>query len=487
MKKTLIAGFLALLPLFTYSQKAVGFVPAMVDFSETLQPWDGFGFNYVETCQTRDYNEDSQDYGGFSLLDKNQRQEIAKLVFHEEGLNVDIVKMFLDPWHQESPGEPFDHETTTANMLDFYKRGMKIDKKEGHHTDVITTLYGPPAWATEQQFIGARELDETKFPLLADYMIDWARYLRNEGVGVKYLSIHNEGEDFYRWDFEDETQRFERFDYNAYWRPEQVNSFVKILHKHVQSSNIQDLGVTNGEPSNWTRFYYWGYAHSLAGDDEAMDALGMITTHGFINGDPEKLSYATANSLTNDLLRARRPGLHSWTTSFAWGEMDTKFVRMVHENIYTAKVNAVIPWAGIQHGPSWYDGDPTGGTAIRVHDDGTYEVTRGYYFYKQLTQAGHRGMAVASATLANPRAFIIAFSGGDTPHPDAFVVTSYISIWKLPLQIQVKGTKYNRFKAYRTSEDGNETYDEIGIFEVQDGAIEYDPPWGTITTFIGIK
>ncbi|MCP5116186.1 MAG: hypothetical protein GY953_35615, partial [bacterium] len=37
------------------------------------------------------------------------------------------------------------------------------------------------------------------------------------------------------------------------------------------------------------------------------------------------------------------------------------------------------------------DGDPNPGTAIRVHSDGRYELTNAYYFYKQLTAAGHRG------------------------------------------------------------------------------------------------
>jgi hypothetical protein len=41
-----------------------------VHFDETIRDWDGFGFNYVETAQTMDYDEDPQEYGGFSLLDE---------------------------------------------------------------------------------------------------------------------------------------------------------------------------------------------------------------------------------------------------------------------------------------------------------------------------------------------------------------------------------------------------------------------------------
>jgi len=461
-------------------------IPAEVHFEQELHLWDGFGINYVEAAQTRNYKAMPQDYGGFSLLDEKQKKEILNLVFSEEGLNVDIVKMFLDPWHQERPGGVFDHECTTKNMLYFVEEGQKIAKQQNKDLTIITTLYGPPPWATLQKHIGGRDLDGSQTTHLANYIVDWALFLRKRQLPVRYLSIHNEGEDFYRWNYEDGKQRFEKFDYNMYWPPKQVNNFIKVLSREIENRNINNLGVTNGEPSNWTRFYWWGYANSLYEDDEALEKLDLLTTHGFINGDFDKLSYGTANSQTTDLLREKKPGLHAWVTSFSWGKMDTRFVRTVHENIYMAKVNAIIPWAGIQNPAQWIEGDPNPGNAITVHSDGSYTVTQGYYFYKQLTSAGHRGMTVANTMLANPMAFIIAFSGNGTEHPDAFVLTSYIRIWGAPVEISISGTECTRFKAYRTNEDGSELFEEIGTYEVVDGKIIYDAPRGTTTTFIGI-
>ena len=57
-----------------------------IDFSAKIREWDGFGFNYVETAQTLDYKEDPQEYGGFSLLDEQEKAEIIDLVFGEDGL-----------------------------------------------------------------------------------------------------------------------------------------------------------------------------------------------------------------------------------------------------------------------------------------------------------------------------------------------------------------------------------------------------------------
>ncbi len=57
-----------------------------VDFSIHIRQWDGFGINYVEAAQTRDYDADPQEYGGFSLLSEQQRQETIDLIFGEDGL-----------------------------------------------------------------------------------------------------------------------------------------------------------------------------------------------------------------------------------------------------------------------------------------------------------------------------------------------------------------------------------------------------------------
>ncbi len=472
---------------FAFSQsQPLEYIPAEIDFSEKIGDWDGFGFNYVEAAQSRDYENSPQDYGGFTLLTDKQKDEILQLVFGKDGLQVEIIKMFLDPYHQETPKSAFDHESTTSNMRYFVKKGLEITRQRNDQLEIITTLYGPPPWATMQKHIGGRDLDYCQTENLCLYMLDWVKFLRTEGFPVNYLSLHNEGEDFYRWNFDDGSQRLLKFDYNLHWPPEQVNHFLKELPEYQQKFDLEDLKITNGEPSNWTRFYYWGYTDALYEDNNALNNLGLLTTHGFINGNFRKLSYGLPNQNTTNKLREKKPELHCWITSYSWGDMGIDFIRMAHEHIYTSQVNALIPWAGIQNPSQWVGGDPNPGCAIQINDDGTYEVRKGYYFYKQLTIAGKRGMSVSRATLANPQAFIIAFGKNKTDHPDAFVVASNIFIWSLPIEIKINGTESKRFKAFRSSEDGKEKYKEIGIFEVKDGAIVYDPPQETTTTFIAV-
>ena len=191
-----------------------------VDFSKTLRDWDGFGVNYVEAAQTRDYKADPQEYGGFSILTEAQRQEIIALIFGEDGLKPGLVKMFLDPFHQKAPGAPYDHETTTHWMRTFVREGLRVTRARGADLSIITTLYGPPAWSTRQKFIRGRDLDPEHKTDVGEYLAAWTRYLLDvEGFPVRVVCLHNEGEDWMRWPLDGSTADRPSHDYNMYLAP----------------------------------------------------------------------------------------------------------------------------------------------------------------------------------------------------------------------------------------------------------------------------
>ena len=61
-------------------------VPGLVDFSRKLRTWDGFGVNYVETCQTYDNVRNPQDYGGFSTLSEEKKAEMDRVTIKNDVL-----------------------------------------------------------------------------------------------------------------------------------------------------------------------------------------------------------------------------------------------------------------------------------------------------------------------------------------------------------------------------------------------------------------
>lgn len=460
-----------------------------IDFSAKIREWDGFGFNYVETAQTLDYKEDPQEYGGFSLLDEQEKAEIIDLVFGEDGLKVGLVKMFLDPWHQEKAKGPFDHERSTQNMRAFVKAGLDKTKARGANLSIITTLYGPPPFMTQQKFLRGRDFDPTMKNELCNYYVDWAKYLDTNGFPIKYISLHNEGEDWSRWPSDGKSGNIgEGHDYNMYWPTDLINEMITSVRKGLDKEGLNQVGVTNGENTNWYRFMNWGYAYGLYDNDKALSNLDLVTSHGFYYGFIGTRWYGDHESSGIDLIREKRPDMKAWVTSTSWGKMDTYFVTEMQGNIYTSKVNGIIPWAGIQRPTKWVGGDPNPGAAIWVNEDGSYTVLPGYYFYKQVSRAGQPGMAVVRATSRQTVTPVIAFGKDDTNNPNAFVLVNNSDTWTKEMQVNIKGTSAKKFIAYRTTmgEDGDR-YKEIGTFEVTDGYINTTLPVSSVTTFFEVK
>ena len=468
----------------------------VIDFSQPLRDWDGFGINYVETAQTRDYQANPQEYGGLSALGEPDRQEVVDLIFGDDGLKPNTLKMFHDCWHQPEPGpgynwdpnviDPaaYDHDTTTRWMRYFVREGLRRTRARGDDLAIITTLYGPPAWMTVQKFVRGRDLDPQYKTECAKYIIAWAKHLREvEGFPVKYVGLHNEGEDWVRWPLDGSTAGTPNHDYNMYWPPEQVAEFVRMLRPMLDAQGMRDVGVAPGETSNWYRFYSWGYADALA-DPETAARLGLITSHGFFGRGVGRW-YGDWRSAGIDTIRAQNPALHAWVTSTSWSKMDANFCWEVYNNIYSAKVNAIIPWAAVQTA-AWVGGDPNPGTAIRVavSDDGKgqYTVEQGYYFYKQVCRAGQAGMAVTKVRANDTALALIGFARNGTRHPDAFVVIN-IGEDAVETNLETPGTTSVSFEAFRTS-DG-ERYVAVGRFTPRDAGIAYQAPPRSVTTFFG--
>lgn len=460
----------------------IDYVQAEVDFSKKLRDWDGFGFNYVETCQTFDYDADPQEYGGFSILSQADRDKVIDMVFGEDGLKVGLLKMFYDPFHQEKPGSTFDHERTTRYLRMFAREGYHKTMKRGGSLQIITTLYGPPAWATLQKTIRGRDIDPAQKENLANYLVSWAQFLKEkEGLPVKYISIHNEGEDWYRWPADGKEANIgQGHDYNMFWPPQLVAEFMPILKTQLKKAGLKDVGVTPGEPSNWYRFYHWGTAPVIADDAKALDAIDLITSHGFYAGNYGHW-FGEHCSVGTDLLREKKPGLHAWVTSTSWSRMNARNTKEMHGNIYSAKVNGIIPWAGIQRPAKWVGGDPNPGSAFTVHEDGTLEIRRGYYFYKQITRAGQPGMSVARTYSLSSEVVLIAFAANGTKNNDAFIIVNY-GEKPQKVHVSVKGASHKSYDAFRTNED-EERHKSIGIFNLTDSRLEYESPAGSVTTF----
>lgn len=470
-----------------------------IHFDHTIRPWHGFGVNYVEAAQTRDYSLFQQDFSGFSMATENTRLQIMEMIFGEDGLRPGLSKMFLDPFHEgmtkdgndnEDPlvmnQAGYDHESTTRWMRHFNRLGFSMMQEWGGSFQTIVTLYGPAPWMTRQKYVLGRDLDPDESMELAEYMVSWAKFLiENEGLDVRYISFHNEGDAYYRWPRDGSNPGEDHRDYNMYWPPEQVVKFLKITRKVLDANEMQEVGLTPGETQTWYRFDQWGYAHAIVSDQEALSNLDLITSHSFAFLDePNSVYYGDYRSIGQDLVHRHKPGVPVWVTSRPW-TAGPDFVENLRRDIYESKANGIIPWALIAGTKQWMgsDGEYQDGSmdkAFVIKEDGSLAISDQYYYFKQVTRAGQPGMEVAAVINNDPALGAIAFKATSDKNQDAFVLVNKSEQPK-NVTIYVHHGKSPKYEVFRTM--NGEQYENKGVVRVQDGSFTYDCPARSVTTF----
>ncbi len=450
-------------------------------FDRPLQSWDGFGFNYVEACQTRDYGRSPQDYGGLSDLPEATRRRVCELVFGQDGLRPGLLKMFLDPWQQRAANAAHDHETSTHWMRWFAREGSRLTAARGEELAVLTTLYGPPGWMTVQGILRGRDLAPGAMDALVDYVASWARFLREqEGLRLRAVALHNEGEDWSRWPDDGSGPGDEGHDYNLHWPPAQVAAGLVAMRRRLDAMGLRDVLVGPGETTNWRRFHEWGYADAIAEDPDALAALGLITSHGFFAPGLGRWS-ADYRSAGIDLLRAKKPGLHAWTTSTGWGTQHLSLLWEIQQSLMSAKINGFIPWAGIQREGRWTGGDPNPHAAMHVTEAGELRVNREYHVYRHACRAGRPGSRVATVSSNDSEVVLFAFSAPESASGagDALVLANLSDTAK-PLRLNVgdvAGGSARVFDAAMTTE----TEDWVALPQVALPATLLLPPKAAVS------
>jgi hypothetical protein len=301
-------------------------------------------------------------------------------------------------------------------MRYFVKEGFRLTEKRNENLQVITTLYGPPAYITVQNRLRGRDINPEKVNFLTDYVADWANYLiKEEKIPLKYVSLNNEGESWRRWPEDggsDELVDKDGHDYNVYMDPDMLVKCINSMRTSLDAYKLKNVGVTNGEPTNWYRFWAWNYARTIARDKKALKNLALITSHGFyVGGMHSPRWFGPHSNNGTHLLQSKKKNLKAWVTSTAWNISENRrvdgqdqrvyvsnaaFLKEVHGNIYEAQCNALIPWAIIQnasHGisriQSWL--------CIPCVRRWNLGNTQRILYYKQITVCRPTGMAVAHA------------------------------------------------------------------------------------------
>jgi O-glycosyl hydrolase len=461
-----------------------------VDFNKKLRVWDGFGLQYLENFDTPDIIKKRQDYGGFSLLSPDDKNNVSQLLFGSDGPKPAILRIFLDPFHQNTVQDSkitedtlvdrngYDHETSTTWTRGFLSSAYSSMREWGGSLKVIVNCPAPPFWMTKQNEISGRDLDPANRINYARYMVSWIKYLKEkEQIPVFALSIHNQGENLNFWDdgghFIHRTQNM----YNLFWPSEQVNDFLGLLRRILDKNSFEDVIVTPGDTTNFVHFHEWGYADAIADNPKALESLGLITSNGFPSQVIGKYC-GDWRSVGIDVLRELKPDLHAWVTSMGTIRNDPEFIWELHNQIYGSKVNAVISGNSTHN----MNKGTNSISMISIKNDGSFEINPSYYSFKAISIAGQPGMSVCQVSSNSSEIFLIGFANNNSRNHDSFVVVN-LSEKELELPIEIRGSACSSFYVYRTSQ--NEKFIRIGAVPIREGKIHYKSPPQSVTSFLG--
>lgn len=443
---------------------------ASVDFSKTLQVWDGFGVNYVETAQTRNYEDWAQDFGGFSKLSEAERQQLMDALYGPDGLGLALHKIFLDPWGQAAPDAPYEFERTTKWSRYFLREAVKRTSAEGRELRILTTLYGPPAWATQQRKLLARDFDPAQADALAKYMAAWVKFLQDkEGVQVEFLSLSNEAKDatFFT---EDGMGPRGNSDYNIAWKEDEMINMMRRMRVLLPK-----VGFTPTEPTGWDGANYYPFTRTK----ELCDALGIVAAHSFGRSDqwgPDFVKKA----------REKKPGIPVWTTSHDWRQGGVDFALHTYTQIYTVGVNGIITWQVSKNLSEWRPAPKNPNAAIMMRPSGKPELGRAYFILKQLSRAGQPGMAVAQTAAEHEKVRLMAFASNGTRHPNSLILVNNGDV-AISLRLAVSGISASTWHARRTDESAEQWRALEPLRAQEKGSIVTELPPKSVTTLFQSK
>lgn len=254
-------------------------VKLTIDADEKGEVLDGFG---ASACWW------SQIAGGSEYA-----EEIAKLLYSEEGLGLNIYRYNIgggsaeidseikDPWRttesfyvlNEKTGEYEYDFTRDANAQKFLELCLSygcIDTvilfaNSPHHTMTLNgDTYGHKTQWTSN-------ITPDQYEAYAEYLVTIAEYFINKGVPVKYISPINEPN--WSWGYDRQHQE------GCFYRSEDIYAIFKAVAKELKE---KDLDIMLAGPEAATidhQLYEWfGYLYN---DEDIRPYLGTLSYHSY--------------------------------------------------------------------------------------------------------------------------------------------------------------------------------------------------------------
>lgn len=338
------------------------------------------------------------------INDDATREDIAKLLFSEEGLGLNIyrynigggydpeVERVTDPWrltesfyyYNEETGKyeyDFSRDANAQKMLDLALSYGCVDTvvlfaNSPHYSMTVT---GQSSGGTEEN---TSNLKKECYDDYVDYLLTITEYFINKGVPVKYISPINEPQ----WSWGGSWVGQE----GCHYEPDEVQQLLHLLAQGIidRGLDVKICGPESGDISSTTKNYF----KSILKNKTTASQMGTFAFHSYWSDDDllKRIDFSTWLKLN---CRGCDISMTEWCELPCVSEANSmdaalKMGRVISQDMKYIGVNSWSSWVAVNnHGQQVPEnGDYSDGLISTSSDFSNYYTTTRYYAMAHYTK-----------------------------------------------------------------------------------------------------
>lgn len=363
-----------------------------IDFRTALQPIDGFGFSMA-------FQRADLLHGARGLSPAKQREVLDLLFSKDKGAGLSILRLGIgsstdkvyDHMPTILPTDPGGPDATPKYVWDGWDGGQVWLAKEAKSYGVkrfYADAWSAPAFMkTNGSENNGGELRPEWRQAYANYLVQYAKFYRQEGIGITDLGFTNEPD----WTATYASMRF---------TPQQAVDFLKVLGPTVRASGLK-TGLVCCDAAGWDRQV--SYTEAIEADPAAAKSVRTVTGHRY--SGPTAVPQPTDKPVW---MSEWSPDGATWNENWDDGTgYDGLAVAADIQNTLTVgNASAYVYWTGASLGA-------TRGLIQLANPGDDYRVSKRYWALAAFSRFIRPGAVRVPVTNADPALQITAFRNTD--------------------------------------------------------------------------
>ncbi len=350
------------------------------------------------------------------ISDEKTRDEIAKLLFSEEGLNINIYRYCLyggydhennrvdNKWRLGESFLVYNEETDTYEYdwnRDANSMAM-LNKALEYNVDTVILFANSPHYSMcingqssgADSGDGVSNIDESRYQDYVDYFLDITEHFIEQGIPVKYISPINEPQ--WGWGGEYVAQE------GCHYEIEQAAALIKLFAKGIidRGLDVKLSVLESGSIGDTAKNYY----NTLAADEEIKSVMGSNSYHSYFN-DNDQIKKAKFGKWAKENVDVHFD-MTEWCELPAEGdakELRTalRMARVISNDVGSSMVNSWSNWVAINEtGVNPDDGKDYSDGLIVANPNNTsdYYISERYYGYQHFSKFVPSGSKLIDCT-----------------------------------------------------------------------------------------